>query len=73
MTVRKLDPHPGGYIGMFKDMKSKNEYHIIVDCDMDKVTVLLHEVSSSCSNIKLVANETVEIPHNSKICMLQRD
>lgn len=44
VTIRKLDPfQQGSYIAMFKDLKDKNEYHIVVDCDIMKVKRLLHE------------------------------
>ena len=49
VTVRKLDLYQSGYIRMFKDIKEKGEYHIIIDCDVSKVQTILHEVgSSSC-------------------------
>ncbi|XP_060574773.1 glutamate receptor ionotropic, kainate 2-like isoform X2 [Ruditapes philippinarum] len=43
ITVRRLDPFQNTYITMFKDLKEKGEYHIIVDCDVNKVQPLLHE------------------------------
>lgn len=43
ITVRRLDPFQTTYITMFKDLKEKGEYHIIVDCDVHKVQTLLHE------------------------------
>ncbi|XP_053398088.1 glutamate receptor ionotropic, kainate 2-like [Mercenaria mercenaria] len=43
ITVRRLDLFKNTYITMFKDLKEKGEYHIIVDCDVHKVQTLLHE------------------------------
>ncbi|KAL4233054.1 hypothetical protein ACF0H5_007740 [Mactra antiquata] len=43
ITVRKIDPYQTSHISMFKDMKIKNEYHVIVDCDYKKVQPILHE------------------------------
>ena len=45
VTVRKLDQYVSGYISMFKDLKEKNEYHIIIDCHSSKIHSVLHEVS----------------------------
>lgn len=44
VTIRKLETFSqNSYITMFKDLKDKNEYHIVVDCDVMKVKKLLHE------------------------------
>ncbi|XP_052810223.1 glutamate receptor ionotropic, kainate 2-like isoform X2 [Mya arenaria] len=43
ISIRKLDPFQGSYISMFKDLKEKGEYHIVVDCSAAKVQPLLHE------------------------------
>ena len=44
VTVRKLHQYVSGYITMFKDLKEKNEYHLIIDCHSTKVKNVLHEV-----------------------------
>ena len=44
VTVRKLAQHTSGYITMFKDLKAKNEYQIVIDCHSSKVKSVLHEV-----------------------------
>lgn len=43
VTVRKLAQHTSGYITMFKDLKAKNEYQIVIDCHSSKVKSVLHE------------------------------
>ena len=47
VTVRKLDASQGGYISMFQDVKEKDKYHFIIDCDVTKVKSILHEVMYS--------------------------
>ena len=47
VTVRKLAAHSSGYITMFKDLKAKNEYQIVIDCHSSKVKSVLHEVSKT--------------------------
>ena len=32
---------------MFKDLKAKNEYQIVIDCHSSKVKSVLHEVSTT--------------------------
>ncbi|KAH3889063.1 glutamate receptor ionotropic, kainate 2-like isoform X2 [Dreissena polymorpha] len=43
LTVRRLESKTSGYIGMFKDLKAKGEYHVVVDCDVNKIGTFLHE------------------------------
>ena len=62
ITVRKLDPYEGTYISMFKDLKQKSEYHIIVDCNVKKIQTLLHEVSiSEVSRYTVIRNTSLYI------------
>ena len=62
ITVRKLDPYEGTYISMFKDLKQKSEYHIIVDCNVKKIQTLLHEVSiSEVSRYTVILNTSLYI------------
>ena len=49
LTVRRLESKTSGYIGMFKDLKAKGEYHVVVDCDVNKIGTFLHEVSFAYS------------------------
>ena len=44
VTVRRLDQYVSGYIPMFKDLKDKNEYQLVIDCPSSKVKDVLHQV-----------------------------
>ena len=44
VTVRKLDPSVSTYVTLFKSLKEKREYRIVVDCHVSKVQDILHEV-----------------------------
>jgi hypothetical protein len=44
VTVRKINNNPETYIGLFKDLKEKGEYRIIIDCHVSRVGIILEKV-----------------------------
>lgn len=45
VTVRKINDNPESYISLFKDLKERGEYRIIIDCHVSRVGIILEKVS----------------------------
>lgn len=43
VTVRKINDNPESYISLFKDLKERGEYRIIIDCHVSRVGIILEK------------------------------
>nr|XP_022293547.1 glutamate receptor ionotropic, kainate 2-like [Crassostrea virginica]XP_022293548.1 glutamate receptor ionotropic, kainate 2-like [Crassostrea virginica] len=43
VTVRKINDNPETYISLFKDLKERGEYRIIIDCHVSRVGIILEK------------------------------
>lgn len=43
VTVRKINDNPESYISLFKDLKERGEYRIIIDCHVSRVGIIMEK------------------------------